>query len=71
MYETLKTLFTSMAVKGAFILHFILEFIEELLHQPMPDLLQNITSVLSIIFIVLKSYETYKNIKSKSHVDNE
>lgn len=72
MIEAAKTLFTSFAVKVAFAMHFILEFFEEILHQPIPDLLQNITSVLSIVFIILKSVETYKNIQTqKNNANNQ
>jgi len=71
MMDAIKAYYDSMALKMAFGLHFIFQIIEKILNTPVSDLLQNITSVLSILFIVLKSIETYKNIKSKSNVNNK
>ena len=69
MTSHVKDILDSIGLKVAFVLHFIFEFAEEVLNQPVGDLIQNTTSLLAMIFTILKSIETYHNIQAKKHTN--
>lgn len=56
-------LWNNFMLKSSVFLHFLFQMQERFFNQNVSDLLQNITSIVSILFIILKSVDMLQKMK--------